>query len=90
MRLARRDPAARKRTVSLSLNSDLFARAKAAGLNASKLAEEALARALDARMAEQAKAEAVRDLAAYDAYVAKHGSPAELAREHYRKRGDAV
>ena len=47
------DPSAKKRTVSLTLNADLYAKAKAEGINASQVAEEALAQALKARLSEK-------------------------------------
>jgi post-segregation antitoxin (ccd killing protein) len=74
---------ARKRTVSLTLNADLYAKAKASGINLSKVAEEALALALAQRLAEQAKADIDRDLQALNAFVEAHGSFAEMVREHY-------
>jgi post-segregation antitoxin (ccd killing protein) len=74
---------ARKRTVSLTLNADLYAKAKASGINLSKVAEEALALALARRLAEQAKADIDRDLQALNAFVEAHGSFAEMVREHY-------
>jgi post-segregation antitoxin (ccd killing protein) len=77
------DPGARKRTVSLTLNADLYAKAKGAGINLSKVAEEALAQALAQCLAEQARAEIVQDLQALNAFVAAHGSFAEMVREHY-------
>jgi len=77
------DTGARKRTVSLTLNADLYAKAKGAGINLSKVAEEALARALAQRLAEQARAEIRQDLAAFSAFVAAHGSFADMVREHY-------
>ncbi len=83
------DVRARKQTVSLTLNSDLYARAKELGINASQVAEEALDYIVAKRVAELVKAEIQQDLAAYNAYVAEHGSPAELARAHYAGRDDA-
>ena len=44
------DPSAKKRTVSLTLNSDLYAKAKERGINASQVAEAALAEALAAHV----------------------------------------
>jgi antitoxin CcdA len=82
------NPAARKRTVSLTLNGDLYAKAKARGINASQVAEAALADALAARVAAEARSEIERDLAAYNAYVEKHGSPAEMLREYLVERED--
>jgi antitoxin CcdA len=84
------DPLARKRTVSLTLNSDLYAKAKAQGINASQVAEAALAAALAARLTEKVKAEIAQDLAAYDAYIEKHGSPAEMLRDYLADRYDAA
>ena len=46
------DVAARKRTVSLTLNSDLYAKVRSAGMNASRIAEAALVQSLKAREAE--------------------------------------
>jgi antitoxin CcdA len=90
MRNAPYDGRARKRTVSLTLNADLYAKAKDARINVSKVAEEALALALAQRQAEQAKAEIRQDLAALSVFVEKHGSFAEMAREHYATaEGDA-
>jgi antitoxin CcdA len=73
-----------KQTVSLTINSDLFARVKAQGINASRVAEEALARELDRYRREAITADVRADIAAANAYVATHGSYADLAREHYR------
>lgn len=76
------DTVARKRTVSLTLNADLYAKAKGAGINLSKVAEAALAQALAQHLAEQARAEIRQDLAALSAFVEAHGSFAEMVREH--------
>jgi post-segregation antitoxin (ccd killing protein) len=80
---------ARRRTVSLTLNADLCAKAKAAGINLSRIAEEALANALAARVAEQMKAEIRRDLDGHAAFVREHGSFADMVREHYAADADA-
>ena len=84
------DPSAKKRTVSLTLNSDLYAKAKAQGINASQVAEAALAQTLAARLMEKVQAEIDRDLAAYNAYIDKHGSPAEMLRDYLAERDDAA
>ena len=73
-----------KQTVSLTINGDLIAQVKRLGINASQVAEEALAQEVARRRAEQLKAEIEQDLEAANAYAAKHGSFAELVREHYR------
>jgi post-segregation antitoxin (ccd killing protein) len=90
MRAPLYDVDARKRTVSLTLNADLCAKAKNAGINFSKVAEEALAHALALRLAKQLRADIERDLRAYEAFVEAHGSFAEMVREHYATAdGDA-
>ena len=77
------DPGARKRTVSLTLNADLYAKAKSAGINLSKVAEQALAHELAKRLAEQTEADIRQDLDALNAFVEVHGSFGEMVREHY-------
>jgi post-segregation antitoxin (ccd killing protein) len=72
-----------KQTVSLTINSDLYTQAKGLGLNASQIAEEAIAVELARRHAERIQAEIRADLEATNAYTAKHGSFAEMVREHY-------
>jgi post-segregation antitoxin (ccd killing protein) len=49
----------------------------------SQIAEEALAQEVARRKAEQLQAEIRQDLAACSAYSEKHGSFADLVREHY-------
>jgi post-segregation antitoxin (ccd killing protein) len=87
-----REPAyvrdAPRQTVSLTINSDLFARIKALGINASRVAEEALVQALESRRVELTREELKVDLAAYEAFVAKHGSFASMARAHYQDATD--
>jgi len=75
------DGAARKRTVSLTLNSDLYAKVRAAGMNASRIAEAALAEALRTREAEVLRAEIRQDMQALADYIAEHGDPAAELRE---------
>jgi post-segregation antitoxin (ccd killing protein) len=75
------DIAARKRTVSLTLNSDLYAKVRAAGMNASRIAESALAQALKAREAELLRGEIRQDMKALADYIAEHGDPAAELRE---------
>jgi post-segregation antitoxin (ccd killing protein) len=83
------DPKAAKQTVSITLNSDLYARAKGVGINASKVAEEALAVAYSERRRQALTADVQQDLAAAESYAEVHGSFADLVREHY-ERDDAV
>jgi post-segregation antitoxin (ccd killing protein) len=77
------DPGAGRRTVSLTLNTDLLAKTKAAGLNLSRIAEAAIAEALAERLAEQLRADIRQDLLALNAFIEAHGSYADMAREHY-------
>ena len=83
VRTTKRRPAA-KQTVSVTLDSELYARAKQFGINASRVAEEALAREVERHQAELLKAEIRRDLEACNAYTEKHGLFADLVRDHYR------
>jgi post-segregation antitoxin (ccd killing protein) len=85
-----REPAYRvdapRQTVSLTINSDLFTRVKSLGINASRVAEEALARELETRRRSEIEAEVRADIAAANAYEARHGSFSEMVREHYRDK----
>ncbi len=53
------------------------------GLNASQIAEAALAVEVGRSRAQRLEAEIRADLEASNAYAAKHGSFADLVREHY-------
>jgi len=77
------DVKAGKQTISLTINSDLVSQAKRLGINASRVAETALAQEVAHRRAQQVAAEIKQDLEAVDAYGAKHGSFAEMVRDHY-------
>jgi post-segregation antitoxin (ccd killing protein) len=74
-----------KQTVSLTINSELFAQAKGFGINVSQVAEDALAKEVAARKAALLTSEIRQDLEACSAYAAKHGSFAEMVREHYQE-----
>jgi post-segregation antitoxin (ccd killing protein) len=69
------DVHARRKTVSITLNSDLVAKASALGINISRSAETAIVQAFEA--AEKAKiCEEIREaLRMVDEYVALHGLP---------------
>jgi post-segregation antitoxin (ccd killing protein) len=84
------EPKAAKQTVSITLNSDLYAKAKSIGINTSKVAEEALAQEYAQRRSEVLLAEIRRDLAAVAAYAEQHGSFPDLVREHYARDDDPV
>ena len=84
------EPKAPKQTVSITLNSDLYAKAKSLGINASKVAEEALAHEYSARRSEALRAEIRDELAALERYEAQHGSFPELLRAHYERDDGAI
>jgi antitoxin CcdA len=84
MRTTKFDLKAPKQTVSITLNSDLYAQAKALKINASQVAEKALEYEVDRCKAEKLKAEIREDIEALDAYEAKHGSFVVMAREYYQ------
>jgi post-segregation antitoxin (ccd killing protein) len=81
------DPKAAKQTVSITLNSDLYAKAKSLGINASKVAEEALADEYAKLRSEALLKELHQDLSAIESYEDQHGSFSELARAHYERHG---
>ena len=83
-------PKAPKQTVSITLNSDLYAKAKSAGINTSKVAEEALASTYAELRAQAIRAELERGLSAVENYADQHGSFADLVREHYENEDGAV
>lgn len=81
------DPKAAKQTVSITLNSDLYAKAKGLGVNVSKVAEKAIAQEYATRLRDALAAELRQDLAAAESYADEHGSFADLVREHYQADG---
>jgi antitoxin CcdA len=84
------DPKAAKQTVSITLNSDLYAKAKSLGINTSRVAEKALTEEYAQRRSETLIAELRQDLAAAKKYADEHGSFAEMVREHYAREDDSV
>jgi post-segregation antitoxin (ccd killing protein) len=84
------EPKAAKQTVSITVNSDLYAKAKGLGINASKVAEEALAAKYAELRGEALSADLRQGLAAVESYADQHGSFAELVREHYERDDGAV
>ena len=84
------EPKAPKQTVSITLNSELYAKAKAVGINTSRVAEEALTTAYADHCRETARAEAQKDLAAAEAYAELHGAFALHVRKHHEREDDAV
>ena len=84
------EPKAPKQTVSITLNSDLYAKAKSMGINTSKVAEEALAHEYSVGLREALRAEIRDELAALERYEAEHGSFPELVRARYERDDGAV
>lgn len=77
------DVTARKQTVSVTLNSDLYAKAKEAGVNVSRVTEAALIELLERQEKERIRAEIAEEIKALDAFTAEHGSFADMAREYF-------
>ncbi len=84
------EPKAPKQTVSITLNSDLYAKAKSMGINTSKVAEQALAHEYLVGLREALRAEIRDELAALEKYEAQHGSFPELVRAHYERDDGTV
>ncbi len=84
------EPKAPKQTVSITLNSDLYAKAKSMGINTSRVAEEALAHEYSLGLREALRAEIREELAALERYEARHGSFPEMVRAHYERDDGAV
>jgi antitoxin CcdA len=79
-----------KQTVSVTLNSDLYAKAKDLGINASRVAEEALAHEYSARLSDALRSEIRDELAALERYEEQHGSFPEHVRAHYQRDDGSV
>jgi antitoxin CcdA len=75
MRIPLYDPNARRKTISMTINADLAAKASALGINLSRTAEDAIAAAFTALERERIKAEIAEAVRFTDAYVAEHGRP---------------
>jgi antitoxin CcdA len=84
------NPKAPKQTVSLTLNSDLYAKTKSLGINASQVAEKALAEEYSVRRSEAIQTELRRDLAAVEKYEQDHGSFPDMVRKLYEGEDGSV
>ena len=82
------DPAAPRRGVNLSLNSDLVRKARAEQLNLSAIAEEAIGRAIAERAAARWREEIGRGVAQHEALLAEFGSFADAVRADAACRND--
>ncbi len=68
------DESAPRKTVSVTLNADLYTRAKDMGIHVSRVAEQALAGAYAEKAREAMQARMAEDLRALDAFAEKYGS----------------
>jgi post-segregation antitoxin (ccd killing protein) len=84
------EPKAPKQTVSITLNSDLYAKARSLGINTSKVAEEALTDAYSACLRKALRAQIQAELESIEKFEAAHGSFPELVRAHYERDDGAV
>jgi post-segregation antitoxin (ccd killing protein) len=84
------EPKAPKQTVSITLNSDLYGKAKSMGINTSKVAEEALAHEYSVGLRERLRTEIRDELIALEKYEAEHGSFPEFVRAHYERDDGTV
>lgn len=86
------DLTAQKRTVSVTVNADLYTKAKDAGLDVSRIVEAVLIEALGRKNKEAIQAEIAEEMAALNAYEAEHGSFADMVRKHLKtcESNDAV
>ncbi|HSU05762.1 MAG TPA: type II toxin-antitoxin system CcdA family antitoxin [Acetobacteraceae bacterium] len=75
MRTPLYDLNARRKTVSITLNADLAAKAAAAGINLSRTAEDAIAKAFVELERERVKIELLDAMQRVAAYVALYGRP---------------
>jgi antitoxin CcdA len=90
MRIPLFEPKAAKRTVSVTLNSDLYEKAKSMEINVSKVAEEALAQEYAKTRAEAIAIELREGLQAAESYADQHGAFADIVREHYGRDDGSV
>jgi post-segregation antitoxin (ccd killing protein) len=69
------DSETRRKKANLKIDAELAERARAAGIDASRVAEAALSRALVEVDREKLRAEITQDFRALEAYIDKHGDP---------------
>ena len=75
MRTPLYDVNARRKTVSITLNADLAAKASAVGINISRTAESAIVQAFEAAEKARIREEIREAMRMVDEYVAIHGMP---------------
>ncbi|MGA9868940.1 MAG: type II toxin-antitoxin system CcdA family antitoxin [Acetobacteraceae bacterium] len=90
MRTPLYDPTARRKTVSISINSDLADKAASAGVNLSRTAEAAIAAALMEAERQRARHEAAEAARITEELIAKYGHPfTEWIADYLPDEGDA-
>lgn len=72
---------ARRKTVSLTINEDLHAKAKKAGLNESRIAENAIAAALEKMMEAELHKTLSAEIEGYAEFAEREGRFSEKLRE---------
>jgi post-segregation antitoxin (ccd killing protein) len=88
MRTPLYDPNARRKTVSVTLNEDLAAKATAAGINISRTAETALAKALEEAEAARIRLDVQEAVRITDDLVRQYGHPLPDAPVLFFPEGD--
>jgi post-segregation antitoxin (ccd killing protein) len=83
------DPNAPKQTVSLTLNSDLYAKARSFDINTSRVAEEALAYAVKEKVAAQIRREVAEDIAYWDAFEEQHRAEFDAMQAYFESAAPA-
>lgn len=73
----------------IEVDGDLLARAQAAGVDVSRVSEEALVLALDLRQKQVIREEIRQDLEALERYIAEHGDPVAEWNEAFGPPGGA-
>jgi post-segregation antitoxin (ccd killing protein) len=78
-----------KQTVSLTIDRSVYTAAKKLGINASQVAEHALAAEIARREREQVRREIAEELEAIETYEKTYGSFTAAVREHHGLWRDA-
>jgi post-segregation antitoxin (ccd killing protein) len=79
-----------RKQVALPIDAEFLAKAEAAGVDARSLATRAIRRAVDEKDRERIREEIRQEIAWYNAFVAEHGSFADMMREEFGEGDDAA
>ena len=80
----------RKKTVSITLDTDLAERARQAGVNMSRVSAEAIMKAIEEQEKRKIATGIRQDMDWYAELIAKHGCPAEAARAHFEAGDEPI